>query len=716
MIRPTLRLALLATLAAAGTLAPLPASAVHTRIWTATAGEMQRGEAEGVAITSRGRLFLVPRFEPLGSTRIAGAPAQVWSIASDKDGNLFLGTGPEGKVFKIAPGGNVSLHFTASEPMVTSLAALSGGDLLAGTSPGGKIYRIGPSGKGDVWCETGERYVWALVAAPDGSVYAGTGDQGILFKIDRAGKAEAFLDSDESHIVSLALLPGGGLIAGGAGRGLVYRIDPEGHARILHDDDLPEARSVAVAPDGAIYAAFLGPPEAEPRVPAVRIQVAQGAEVGASPDHVTEFQEKPGPTLEGVIEGLPPSGEERARRVRGRVIRIAPDGTDTEIWRSVLEAPFCVVSDSEGRAVFGAGEPARIYRAETGGEVSLFESFSEGQVTGLLAAGGTLVAATSNPAAVFRLERDSKEAGVFVSRPFDAGALARWGAIRWIAEGPPGRAEFYTRTGNTAEPDATWSAWGPALTDPAGSRVTNPDGRYIQWRARLAGGDTTGSRVSAASISFALVNRPPMIREFSLDAPKLSVSGKATFRFAVSDPDGDPLAVEIRYRKPGVETWSVGARAENLETATGGDAEDEISWKDGKVVWDTTQVPEGTYEVRAVATDRAANFPDEGKERASDVSLFVTVDRTPPVIEVRRIEGGALEVKATDALSPVNRLEAMRDGKVVFQARPTNGVSDSREEVFRIPAAALGSGADAVQTLRVLDDAGNVAEKPVPAP
>jgi hypothetical protein len=43
-----------------------------------------------------------------------------------------------------------------------------------------------------------------------------------------------------------------------------------------------------------------------------------------------------------------------------------------------------------------------------------------------------------------------------------------------------------------------------------------------------------------------------------------------------------------------------------------------------------------------------------------------------------------------------------------------DGIADARDEVFRIAAADLGAGA--VETLRVLDDAGNVAEKPIPAP
>jgi hypothetical protein len=715
MMPRLLRRLLLPIALSVAALAPVPAGAVHTRIWTAGALDLDRGESDGVAVTSRGRLFLVPRFAPLGGARLAGAPAHVWSAVSDSAGNVFLGTGPDGRVLRITPSGSAGVFFTADDAMVTSLALLPDGDLLAGTSPGGKVYRIAPSGKGSMWCDTGERYVWSLAASADGSVFAGTGEEGVLLKIDRAGKAEPFFDSDEAHIVSLAPLPGGGLIAGGAGRGLVYRIDSEGHARVLHDDELPEAASVAVASDGVVYAALLGPPEAEPRVPAVRIQVAGGAEVGASPDHVGDLEERPGPILEGVIEGLPAPTEERARRVRGRVIRIARDGTDTEIWRSTEEAPFCLLLDKTGRVVFGAGEPARLYRVESPDEVALVASFPEGQVTGVLAAGGGLVVATSNPAAAFRMEPEAREAGVFVSRPFDAGTLARWGEVRWTAEGAPGRAELYTRTGNTAEPGPTWSAWSPALTDPAGSKVTNPDGRFVQWRARLAGGDASGARVSSASISYAPVNRSPSIRDFALEAPKLSVSGKATFRFAVADPDGDPVSVEVRYRKPGAEAVSVAARVEAIETAAAG-AGDEADFKEGKATWDTAALAEGIYEVRAVASDRAANFPDEGKERAAPTTLQVAVDRTPPALEVRRIKGDVIEASAVDALSPINRLEAMRDGKVVFQARPVDGIADAREEVFRIAAADLGSGAGAVETLRVLDDAGNVAEKPIPAP
>ncbi len=697
-------------------LAAPPASAVQTRSTAPDVTELMRGDADGIAITTRGNLLPVPRLVRLGPGKGLEGPAQVWAAAPDGAGGLYLGTGPDGAVLRLTASGESRLLFRAEEPLVTALAVLAGGDLLAGTSPGGNVYRVRPDGTGSLWCRTGERYVWALAALPDGTVFAGTGDRGVVLKIGAAGSAETYFDSDEAHMMSLAALRGGDLLAGSAGRGLVFRIHPGGRAQVLHDDELPEIRAVAPGSEGAIFAAALGEPETEPRPPAVRIRVAGAEEVGAAPDLGAEQEDRRGRTLEGIIEGLPPPAPEETRRLRGRIVRIAPGGTESEIWRSTTEAPYCLAVDRKGRAVFGVGEPARLYRSEADDEVALLATLAEGQVTALAESGGDLAVATSNPASAYRLDREPRNPGVFVSRPFDAGTLSRWGAVRFRVDGPPGRVEIFTRTGNTAEPDETWSAWSPAMTDPAASRVPNPDGRFVQWRARVAGSEDAGVRVAAARIHYTPYNRPPAVRDLVLDAPRPSVAGKATFRFEASDEDGDPLDVEIRYRAPGNPSWSVAARLDAFQTATSAPGGFDREWKAGKVQWDTASVAEGAYEVRAVASDRSVNHAGEGLEGSGDLDLPVTVDRTPPEMEVVRGAGGAIEIRVVDALSPVNRLEILRQGKPAFLAPPADGVSDSLEESFRIAPDDLASAetSDAA-TLRALDDAGNFAERPLPA-
>ena len=79
-------------------------------------------------------------------------------------------------------------------------------------------------------------------------------------------------------------------------------------------------------------------------------------------------------------------------------------------------------------------------------------------------------------------------AGSFTSRVMDAGIAADWGRLEAGATTAAGTGlTLETRSGSTAIPDASWSAWQPATS---GSDVASPNGRYIQYRANLSTGST----------------------------------------------------------------------------------------------------------------------------------------------------------------------------------------------------------------------------------
>jgi hypothetical protein len=70
----------------------------------------------------------------------------------------------------------------------------------------------------------------------------------------------------------------------------------------------------------------------------------------------------------------------------------------------------------------------------------------------------------------------------FESRIFDAGSPAQWLDLSWNGQQPAGTTvAFHTRTGSTATPDGTWSAW-TAVNSP----IVSPVGQYIQYRATLS--------------------------------------------------------------------------------------------------------------------------------------------------------------------------------------------------------------------------------------
>jgi hypothetical protein len=691
-----------------------PAAAIQTRTWTLDPDDLQRGDLDGVAVTGRGTLSLAPALERIGGEAMASQAAHVWALAADPQGQPMLGTGPDGRILKLASGGAATVLHTLSEPLVTALALLPGGDLLAATAPRGRIFRIGPGGASRLWCDTQERYVWSLAVLPDGSVLAGTGDQGRLLRIDEEGRSSILFDSADAHLVTVVPDRRNTVLVGSGGRGLVYRVDLKGAASVLHDDDLPEVHAVLPQNDGGVLAAVLAAPPSDPRVPALRIRLPGGAEAGPSADTMGAF-EGGGSTLEGVIEGLPGGDDEVARGVRGRLVRIAPDGVATELWRSSSEVPLAMASDARGGVLFGTGEPARLYRLDPDGEVALINTLREGQITALLRVGVQLFIATSNPAAVYRLGPQPTAAGSYVSRPIDAGGIARWGMLRWNASAPGGGVELATRTGNSAEPDSTWSPWSGPLRDGAGGAVTSPEGRFLQWRLRLSlSGDLIG--VSGVTVSYSPRNRPPEFRDFRLDkASAPTVSKDATFRYVVVDPDADPLDVQLQYRPLSGGPWSSGVQAWVSDPAAASSAGPEEMRKDGRLVWDTTSVTEGTYEVRALASDKPSNHPGEGREAATQAALVIQVDRTPPEVQVRSGSDGEVEVTVTDDLSPTGRLEVVESGQVLFLAVPDDGVSDSRRETYRIATRASAAGPGS-RVIRAVDAAGNAVERPLQGP
>ncbi|MCP3980283.1 MAG: hypothetical protein GY716_13345 [bacterium] len=682
------------------------AATAGTRTWTASPEFLARGKSDGVAVSSRGRLFLAPELTRMDDEEAPAPPMQIWSMAVDEQGDLYLGTGPDGHVLRVGPTGARELLFTVDEPLVTAMTILPDGDLIAAGAPGGSIYRIGPDGAGELWAEPDERYVWTLTNGPQGTVFAGTGEQGTVLRIAASGRTEVFFDSDEAHIVSLIALPDGGLLAGGAGRGLVYQIDGEGNGAALYDDELAEATALSAAADGNVYAALVAPPPAEQRHPAVRLRLPDGVRVGAAQDGVGAFDDAGRPVLRGVIEGL--RGDERPgdRAVRGRLVRIDADGRSTVLWESTSESPFCL-TDRGNDVLMGTGEPARLYRVEDGDDdVSLLASLPQGQLTALLETGKGVVLGTSNPGAVYRMRGGRPDVGVFVSPPIDAGAPARWGSIRWDMVQNDGRTEIYTRTGNSLEPDGTWSGWGPALFLPSGSNIDNPDGRFLQWRARFVG-PRNDAVVEAPAVRYAPYNRPPVMRDLLLDAPHDAVDGDARLEWSVFDADHDPVDVLLEYRARSANGWTP-----TSETAHSEEDDDErlYRWRDGSLTWDTSGLDEGRYEIRASISDERANAPGEGHRVSVAETLRLTVDRTPPEVEARATTGGGVELAVSDAHSGVRRVELVDHELRVHALRPIDGVCDSASETFRLAGEQAARG----DTIRAVDFAGNTIEVELP--
>src|SRR5262249_37423716 len=137
---------------------------------------------------------------------------EVHALAKDGQGNLYAGTSPSGKVFRITADGKATPLLSLSDarpeaetvtaPPLAAKCALaravsSDGTVYAGTGPEGKLYRIDREGKASVVFTAKDKSIVSLLIGRQGELYAGTADGGLLYRIDPSGKAQALLDSDQ---------------------------------------------------------------------------------------------------------------------------------------------------------------------------------------------------------------------------------------------------------------------------------------------------------------------------------------------------------------------------------------------------------------------------------------------------------------------------------------------------------------------------------------
>ena len=102
----------------------------------------------------------------------------IWALALDREGQLYIGTGDRGEIFRVDRSGNGSLFFKSDEAQIRALDFDNAGNLIAGTDGSGLIYRISPPGEGFVLYSAPKKEITALAVDKQGNIYAaGAGEK-----------------------------------------------------------------------------------------------------------------------------------------------------------------------------------------------------------------------------------------------------------------------------------------------------------------------------------------------------------------------------------------------------------------------------------------------------------------------------------------------------------------------------------------------------------
>jgi sugar lactone lactonase YvrE len=733
---------------------PLPLTGVETSIWQVSDfKEFLQGRLTGISISKDGELGLAPQAHLLFNPDEALA----LSLTADRQHNLYVGTGHQGKVFRVNPDGKSSLFFTTQEPDIFALAVGPDGNLYVGSSPDGKIYRVAPDGKSSVFFDPNTKYIWAMLFDPQGRLYVATGDHGQIFRVDKTGKGKVFFESNQTHIMCLAFDHQGNLLAGSDPNGLVYRIDPEGKGFVIYQASLPEIHDLAVDQQGDIYAAALGSPNQKgvpmmlmPQTPTITLPtqvmtVTADTQDGVSTDSKAPAQKpkkpvpptekkkvapsfiRPGTTVRG-IDGL------MMPQSRGELIRISPDSTVETLWNSNTESAYGLAILGK-KLVFSTDSNGQIFELDPtqyGENLTLLTETHESVATRLMLEGKNLYIATSNVAKLFRLGTSSEREGTYESRVNDTKFISRWGVISWRGSVPAGSSiEFYTRSGNFKRPDQTWSDWAGPYRDSDGSQITSPAARYIQWKAVFKGSESTRPSLDEVSVAFLNQNLPPEIESFNVSnagertgvssgssaatVSTVSVDVSATPQISYADPT---QTAQSGSKNPVTITWKASdPNGDNLEYSLYLKSADETKWhllkdkiKTTSYTIDPSTLADGQYVALLVASDGLSNPPSMARKDQM-LSTPFWIDNTPPAVTVvhSEVKGNiaVVQFRAEDTTSPLHSAQSSIGGDHWQDINSDDGIIDSRIETFTVKEGDLTPG-EHVITLRAYDMAGNV--------
>jgi hypothetical protein len=140
----------------------------------------------------------------------------IFAMATDVAGRLLAGiSGDKCRLCRFEGTRSETIFEPNDAKYIFAITVDDGGDIYLGTGPEGKVYKLNSFGKdAQVVYDSRDKNILSLASGRDGFIYAGSDSRGVVYKIDpRAKQATVLYDCDQPEITALLFAAEGDLHA-----------------------------------------------------------------------------------------------------------------------------------------------------------------------------------------------------------------------------------------------------------------------------------------------------------------------------------------------------------------------------------------------------------------------------------------------------------------------------------------------------------------------
>lgn len=715
--------------------------AVTTQFWEQiTEDDFGKGEINNISIYKGGIIKLAPKTE-----QITGINASyVWCIAKNNSNDIFIGTGNPGVVYKITEQKSVEEIFRPSgECHIQSIVIDPEKDVYVATSPNGIIYKIDYEKKSTVLCKLPDFYVWDMVLDSEGNLYAATGPNGKIYHITQNGTMEVILNSEAAHILDLEIDCDNNIYACTEPFGLIYKITPnKGSVEIIYDAKEEEIHSLTITKSGTIFAGTADgggsmlQSQQNQRNNAMAAMIAQssGALMNTKNPILADFGLVDGKQMDDSPENSNNNNKNLFAALANSFSRVNPSKTTNSIYKISQNGHIQKIQSLENTFVFnlinnnntiyiGTANNASIYSISNIDKMNsitndssqintIFNSDHSQILSMLMLDNNEFYVGTGNNASIFKVANQYSSVGIYKSPILDTNSIAKWGRIFYETTTPKGTTiTLYTRTGNSQNPNQTWSEWVEISNDNTykttnnlSEMIKNPSSRFIQYKAIFSTITSHHSpSLSNVKISYLPDNQPAIIRSLKIenidDEPAKATTTpqdnpdevtlfplptqdikagkeillKKKITWNVSDPDNDTLQFTIFYKQVDENSWK--SMVEN--------SNDQKSY-----TWDVNNIPDGTYLIKVSVDDQLSNPKDLGL-KTEIFSQPILIDKKAPILKdvtIKHLQANEYKISGTviDEISNISSIKYSIGTNDMIPVFPIDQIFDYKVEDFEI--------------------------------